>query len=215
MYRIRHCYRSLTVVALASLLAFSGTVSPLALEKTATREVDQASTDLNTDMKVNAFTAAIEAAVNSLIAKVNTFDGRISTLETWKPVIQADVDNLKARVATLESKMDYLYNTWKPWVEGQISSLTNQYSSLNTRVTNIESKSASEVSVSAYSASANRSLGMGVHSFCALSQNYVWDTKGAVSCNCQVTKSGSSWTLTANIPSRATACSCGATCFDM
>jgi len=131
--------RALTAIALTTLLTFHAGVAPLAMEKTATKEVDQQSTDLNTDMKISAFSAAIQAAVNSLIAKVNAFDGRITTVETWRPIIQADVDSLKARVTALESTVGYLYNTWRPWVEGQIASLTNQYNTLNTRVTTLES----------------------------------------------------------------------------
>jgi hypothetical protein len=111
----------------------------IALEKTATKQVDQASTDLNTDMKISAFTAAVQAAVNQLIARVNLFDGRIGTLETWRPIIQADVDSLKSRVTALESTVSYLYSSWRPWVEGQLTALTNQYNTLNTRVTTIES----------------------------------------------------------------------------
>jgi len=94
--------RALTAIALTTLLTFHAGVAPLAMEKTATKEVDQQSTDLNTDMKISAFSAAIQAAVNSLIAKVNAFDGRITTVETWRPIIQADVDSLKARVTALE-----------------------------------------------------------------------------------------------------------------
>jgi hypothetical protein len=133
----RYCYRSLTVIALASLLAFSHGVSPLALEKTATREVDQASTDLNTDMKVNAFTAAIQAAVNSLIARVNAFDGRITTLETWKPTVDAAILDLQNRVGSLETRMSaaessitWLINSMWPYVNGQINSLTSRVTTL-------------------------------------------------------------------------------------
>ena len=58
----------------------AGTATP-ALEKTATRQVDQQSTDLNTVAKIAAFTAAVQAAINELIAKINLFDGRITALE--------------------------------------------------------------------------------------------------------------------------------------
>lgn len=117
--------------------------SVIALEKTATKEVDQASTDLNTQMKITAFSAAVQAAIDQLMARVNLFDGRIDALEAWRTGVDTSIANILSRLAALEARaphLAYLYDTWRPWVEGQLSSLSSSVSSLNTRVTNVESR---------------------------------------------------------------------------
>jgi hypothetical protein len=62
-------------------MAFHATPAPLALEVTAANAADQAQTDLNTDMKVSAFSAAVQAAFNTLKAQVDAFNARIAALE--------------------------------------------------------------------------------------------------------------------------------------
>jgi hypothetical protein len=115
----------------------------IAIERTATKSVDQASTDLNTDMKVTAFTESIRAAVQALIDRVNLFDGRIDALETFSGTTEASLTSILARLAALEARapdLAYLYDTWCPWVEAQLTSINNNYSTLNTRMTALESR---------------------------------------------------------------------------
>ena len=99
--------RTVRLVLLPALMAASIFVpfhDPGALEATAVKKTEQAQTDLNTDMKVSAFSAAVQAAFNVFKSQVDTFNGRITTLESWKPGIDNAITNLTARVASLESQ---------------------------------------------------------------------------------------------------------------
>lgn len=122
-----------------ALLMSSASVN--ALEKTATKEVDQASTGLGTEMKITAFSEGVKAAIAELVSRVNLFDGRIDTLEAWRTGIDTSVADILARLAALEARaphLAYLYDTWRPWVEGQISSLNTSIGDINNRVTTLE-----------------------------------------------------------------------------
>ena len=117
--------------------------SVAAMEKTATRTVDQVSTDLNAEMKITAFSEGVKVAIAELVARVNLFDGRIDTLESWRTGIDTSIAGILARLAALEARaphLAYLYDTWRPWVESQISSLNSSVCSLSTRVTNVENR---------------------------------------------------------------------------
>jgi hypothetical protein len=123
------------VALVAGSLALSAVTAPMALEVTATKSGDQIQTDLNTDMKVSAFSAAVQAAFNALKARVDTFDARIATLEAWKPTVDAAIASLLSRVASLENTVNYLYGSWRPWAENYLSSLNNRLATVEARGT--------------------------------------------------------------------------------
>jgi len=186
--------------------------SVIALEKTATKSVDQASTDLGTEMKITAFSEGVKAAIAELVTRVNLFDGRIDTLENWRAGIDTSITDILARLAALEARaphLIYLYDTWRPWVEAQLTALNSSVSNLNTRVTTLEGVAGgSLVYKGTY---ANNVSGIG-HDLCVLSYLYVGTTEDNHNHTCTMGGGPGSFSLTASAHKGST--SCRMMCYD-
>jgi hypothetical protein len=128
--------RTVRFILLPALMAAS-ILMPLhqagALEATATKAVDQVTTDLNTDMKVSAFSAAVQAAFNVLKGQVDTFNDRITTLETWKASVDSSLTSLTNRVATLEGQMSWVLNSMWPYIQNVFSNYGSRIGALEAR----------------------------------------------------------------------------------
>jgi hypothetical protein len=125
--------RTFAHVALTALLVLHAGIAPLALEVTATKNGEQVQTDLNTDMKVSAFSAAVQAAFNDLKARVDLFDARITALENWRATIDAWKASISATVAAMEPKVTYLYDSWRPYINSLVANLGNRVVALEAR----------------------------------------------------------------------------------
>jgi hypothetical protein len=186
--------------------------SVIALEKTATKAVDQASTDLGAEMKITAFSEGVKAAIAELVSRVNLFDGRIDTLESWRTGVDTSIADILARLAALEARaphLAYLYDTWRPWVEAQLTSLTGSVSDLNTRVTTLETGGGSGL---VYNGTfANNVSGVN-HDLCVLWYLYVGTTEDNHNHTCTMGGGPGSFSITASAVKGST--SCRMMCYD-
>lgn len=69
--------------------------------------------------RIEVIKAALETAFNDLKATVDTFEARIASLESWRTTMNT------WKTSTVDpaiTNVNYLYNTWMPWVNGQLSS---------------------------------------------------------------------------------------------
>jgi hypothetical protein len=126
--------RALTCAVLTALLAFHVGVSPLALEKTAGNENDSLKPlEVATGLQLTTIRTIVETAINAL----------------------SGLASLVSRVAALENTMSHLYGTWRPWVEGVLSSY-------NSRISALESTPAGTISIgNCYDVISNPSSGSG------------------------------------------------------
>lgn len=85
------------------------------------------------EARLEALSAALTTAFNSLKSRVDAFDGRIGALEAWKATmaswrvtVDADIANLKSRMAAAETNIKWLVSTWRPAIEKRISTLESK-----------------------------------------------------------------------------------------